>query len=197
MYGSFPVRLDQALSPDSCVFSGEIEMVQSNHSVLGEGLRMYTNAIGQFVKQRLETAFRDNWWQEGVIKAFYYPRRHLENDEAKNRVELLDPSAFVDIISRNRDLFRDTFPNRKETDSLLVQASEARNIWDCPGVLPTRSILCKIGFSGGLNFAQFRSRGTLAHLRFWMTRVPVSGYERGSSAGRQGGAETFCGGGSH
>ena len=104
-------------------------MVQSNHSVLGEGLRMYTNALGRFVKQRLEAAFGDAWWEEGVIKAFYYPRRHLENDEAKNRVELLDPSAFVDIISRNRDLFRDTFPNRKETDSLLVQASEARNIW--------------------------------------------------------------------
>ena len=104
-------------------------MVQSNHSVLGEGLRLYTNVVGRFVKQRLETAFRDNWWQEGVIKAFYYPRRHLENDEAKNRVELLGPGEFVDIISRNRDPFRSAFPNRKETDSLLVQVSEARNRW--------------------------------------------------------------------
>ena len=64
-----------------------------------------------------------------MINAFYYPRRHLENNEAKNRVELLDPGAFVDIISRNRDLFRGAFPNRKETDSLLVKVSEARNRW--------------------------------------------------------------------
>ena len=104
-------------------------MVQSNHSVLGEGLRLYTNAMGRFIKQRLETDFRDNWWQEGVIKAFHYPRRHLENNEAKNRVELLAPNEFVDIIYRNRDLFRGAFPNRKETDSLLVQVSEACDRW--------------------------------------------------------------------
>ena len=102
-------------------------MEQSNYSILNEGLRLYTNAIGRFVKQRLVTAFRDNWWQEGVIKAFYYPRRDLENDKAKNRVELLEPSHFVDIILRNRGLFRDTFPNRKEIESLLVLVSEFRN----------------------------------------------------------------------
>ena len=42
-------------------------MAHSNHSVLGEGLRLYTNAMGQFVKQRLEAAFGDTWWEEAVI----------------------------------------------------------------------------------------------------------------------------------
>ncbi len=109
-------------------------MVQSNHSVLGEGLRLYTNGLGRFVKQRLEATFGDTWWEEGVIKTRSYERwRQLEREMAKdpsaNKVTFLDPGTFVDIINHNHAIFRDIFPNRREVRALLVQVSEARNRW--------------------------------------------------------------------
>ena len=115
-------------------FSGGINMAHSNHSVLGEGLRLYTNAMGRFVKQRLEAAFGDTWWEEAVIKTRSYVRwRQLEHDMAKDpradKVTFLDPGTFVAIIDRNHAVFQDIFPNRREVQSLLVQVSEARNRW--------------------------------------------------------------------
>ena len=109
-------------------------MAHSNHSVLGEGLRLYTNAMGRFVKQRLEAAFGDTWWEDAVIKTRSYERwRQLEHDMAKDpradKVTFLDPGTFVAIINRNHAIFQDIFPNRREVQSLLVQVSEARNRW--------------------------------------------------------------------
>ncbi len=108
-------------------------MVQSNHSALGEGLRLYTSAMSRFVKQRLEVAFDGEWWEKGVIETITYLRRHLPNDMAKNpkaeKREFLVPGMFIDIITRNHALFRDAYPNRREAQSLLVQVSEARNRW--------------------------------------------------------------------
>ena len=109
-------------------------MAHSNHSVLGEGLRLYTNAMGRLVKQLLEAAFGDTWWEEAVIKTHSYERwRQLERDMAKDpradKVTFLDPGTFVAIINRNHAIFQDIFPNRREVQSLLVQVSEARNRW--------------------------------------------------------------------
>ena len=109
-------------------------MAHSNHSVLGESLRLYTNAMGRLVKQRLETAFGDTWWEEAVIKTRSYVRwRQLEHDMTKDpsadKVTFLDPGTFVAIIDRNHAVFQDIFPNRREVQALLVQVSEARNRW--------------------------------------------------------------------
>ena len=90
-------------------------MAHSNHSVLGESLRLYTNAMGRLVKQRLETAFGDTWWEEAVIKTRSYVRwRQLEHDMTKDpsadKVTFLDPGTFVAIIDRNHAVFQDIFP---------------------------------------------------------------------------------------
>ena len=43
-------------------------MAQSNHGALGEGLKLYTDAMRRFVKQRLVAAFPSTWWEDGVVK---------------------------------------------------------------------------------------------------------------------------------
>ena len=42
-------------------------MVQSNHGVLGQGLKLYTDAMRQFVKQKLVSYFPNNWWEQGLL----------------------------------------------------------------------------------------------------------------------------------
>ena len=119
-------------------------MAISNHEALGRGLALYTEAMGQFVKQRLVAAFPSTWWEDGVMKVLPDPKkRQLQNDMAKDpkedRAEYLDPSILVQVITRHHSRFQDAFPNYRYTQSLLQQISEARNIWahslssDLPG----------------------------------------------------------------
>ena len=109
-------------------------MAQSNHGALTEGLQLYTDAMSRFVKQRLVAAFPSTWWEDGVVKNLPDGRRRqLQNDMAKtpkaDNAEFLDPGMFVQVITRNQSRFQDAFPNYKQTSSLLIQISEARNTW--------------------------------------------------------------------
>ena len=109
-------------------------MAISNHEALGRGLTLYTEAMGQFVKQRLVGAFPSTWWEDGVIKVLPdAKKRQLQSDMAKtprdDRAEYLDPSILVQVITRHHARFQDAFPNYRLTSSLLLQISEARNTW--------------------------------------------------------------------
>ena len=62
-------------------------MVQSNHSALGQGIKLYTDAMRQLVKQRLIAAFPNNWWDQGVLRALpENQRRSLNRELDKNPV---------------------------------------------------------------------------------------------------------------
>ena len=60
-------------------------MVQSNHSALGQGLKLYTDAMRQLVKQRLIAAFPNNWWEQGVLRAL--PGKPAEEPQPRARQE--------------------------------------------------------------------------------------------------------------
>ena len=112
-------------------------MAQGNHGALGEGLKLYTDAMRRFVKQRLVAAFPSTWWEDGVVKNLPDTRkRQVANDIAKapksDKAEFLDPGIFIHVITRNHARFQDAFPNYRQTVSLLTQISESRNTWAHP-----------------------------------------------------------------
>ena len=113
-------------------------MVQSNHSALGEGLKLYTDAMRRLVKQRLIDAYPNNWWEQGVLSALSDRQRRSVNRElAKNpdaeREDLIDANLVVPVVTRRFDLvFAGTFRNYRQTQSWLIQISETRNRWAHP-----------------------------------------------------------------
>ncbi len=156
-------------------------MVQSNHSALGEGLRLYTSAMSRFVKQRLETAFGGAWWERGVIKACASGRRQqLESNMAQNpRANIstfLEPGTFVDIVISNYSLFRSTFPKRREVWSLLIQVSEGRNKWaHCLGssdLTKEDVALTLVAMEKLLSYARLWETGEVEKLRMQVMRMP-------------------------
>ena len=113
-------------------------MTESNHSVLGEGLRLYTDAMRRLVKQRLIDAYPNNWWEQGILSALSDSQRRSVNRElAKkpdaDREDLIDANMLVPVVTRKFDsAFEDTFHNFRQTQSWLIQVSEARNGWAHP-----------------------------------------------------------------
>ena len=113
-------------------------MAQSNHSVLGQGLKLYTDAMRQFVKQKLIAYFPNNWWEQGLLSSLpENQRRSLNREIAKNpdadKTEFIDANMLVPVVTRRFDsVFEDTFHNFRQTQSWLIQVSEARNGWAHP-----------------------------------------------------------------
>ena len=113
-------------------------MAQSNHSVLGEGLNLYADAMRRFVKQRLVAAFPNDWWEQGVLSALpESQRRSLNRELVKNpdadRADFIDANLLVPVVTRRFDTaFADAFHNYRQTQSWLIQVSEARNAWAHP-----------------------------------------------------------------
>ena len=110
-------------------------MVQSNHSALGQGLKLYTDAMRGFVKQRLIAAYPNNWWEQGVLRALPETQRRSLNRELDkspdtDRAELIDANLLVHIVTKRFDaVFAGTFHNFRQTQSWLAQIAEARNSW--------------------------------------------------------------------
>ena len=113
-------------------------MVQSNHSVLGEGLRLYTDAMRRLVKQRLIDSYPNDWWEQGVLGALSETQRRnvretLRKEPGRAREDLLDANLFVPIVTKRFDaVFTGDFHNYRQTQSWLIQVSEARNTWAHP-----------------------------------------------------------------
>ena len=113
-------------------------MAQTNHSVLGEGLKLYTDAMRRMVKERLIQAYPNNWWERGVVSALSdSQRRNINREIEKNpdvaRDELIDANLLVPVVTKRFDaVFADTFRNYRQTQSWLIQVSEARNAWAHP-----------------------------------------------------------------
>ena len=113
-------------------------MVQSNYSVLGEGLKLYTDAMRKFVKQKLVVHFPNNWWEQGVLSSLpENQQRSLNRELAKNpdndKADFIDANMLVPVVTRKFDpVFEDTFHNFRQTQSWLIQVAEARNGWAHP-----------------------------------------------------------------
>ena len=113
-------------------------MAQSNHSALGEGLKLYTDAMRQLVKQRLIDAYPNSWWEQGVLGALSENQRRnmrdaLKKEPSRTKEDLLDANLVVPIVTKRFDtVFDADFHNYRQTQSWLIQVSEARNAWAHP-----------------------------------------------------------------
>ena len=108
-------------------------MVQSNHSALQQGLKLYTDGMRRFIKQRLVASFPNNWWDHGVLRAVSEQqrnnlRREAQKDPNRDRADLLDPGHFVLIVTHHfRDVFAEAFHDYRRTQTWLQRAELARN----------------------------------------------------------------------
>ena len=113
-------------------------MSETNHAALGRGLKLYTDAMRRLVKERLSTAFKSNWWEQGVLDAMTAPQRRginreLDRNPGTDRADLLDAGHLVRVVTKNFDrAFEDVYHNFKQTQSWLLQVGESRNAWAHP-----------------------------------------------------------------
>src|SRR5947207_2203503 len=113
-------------------------MTDSNHAVLGEGLKLYTDAMRRLIKERLIAAYPNSWWQDGVLGCLTGPqaqnvRRNIEREPGKDKLDHIDASHFARIITQNFDrAFRDVFSDFRKTQSWLMQVESARHDWAHP-----------------------------------------------------------------
>ena len=112
-------------------------MAQTNHEALGQGLKLYTDAMRGLIRTRLAATMPNNWWEQGVLRVL--PRRQsdsLKLDRERNpgvhQAELLEPTHFRTIVARNRGVFEGDFPKFQAADSYLSAAVQARNDWAHP-----------------------------------------------------------------
>ena len=111
-------------------------MVQSNHSALSQGLKLYTDAMRRFIKHRLIAGYPNDWWRQGVLNSLQETqRRNLEReanrDPNRDKADFLDPAHFVAIVTRQFDrVFAEAFHDFKKTQAWLlgtdVASSERR-----------------------------------------------------------------------
>ena len=112
-------------------------MEQTNHEALGQGLKLYTDAMRELVRKRLGQAMPNNWWEQGVLRAVSRQqadnlKREREKDSDVHPAELLEPAHFRPIVTRNRGVFDTVFPRFQAADSYLSAAVQARNDWAHP-----------------------------------------------------------------
>lgn len=113
-------------------------MVESNHAALGQGLKLYTDAMRRLVKERLIAAFPNTWWEDGVVKMLTETQRanlkkDTERDRKKDKLDHIDPAHIVRIVTRNFDhAFQGVFGDFKKTQAWLQQVASARLDWAHP-----------------------------------------------------------------
>ena len=113
-------------------------MPESNYTALGQGLKLYTDAMRRFVKQRLIAAYPNTWWEDGVVKTLTDAqkanlKKDMERDPKKDRLDHIDATHLVRVVARNFDhAFEGVFGDFQKTQSWLTQVASARNDWAHP-----------------------------------------------------------------
>lgn len=113
-------------------------MVESNYAALGQGLKLYTDAMRRLVKERLIAQFPNNWWESGVVKTLTDAqksslKKNLDRDPQKDKLEHIDATHFVRVVTRNFDgALHGVFSDFQKTQSWLTQVATARNDWAHP-----------------------------------------------------------------
>ena len=106
-----------------------------NYTALGQGLKLYTDAMRRLVQDRLIVAFPSSWWNDSVIGALHDPQRaNVKRDADRNpdkpKIDFVDPAHLPPIIARNFDrAFKTVFPDFRKTQAWLQTVANARNDW--------------------------------------------------------------------
>ena len=108
-------------------------MPQTNYASLSEGLKLYTDAMRRLIKELMSKQLGDNWLERGVLKDLSGPqasgiRRSIKKEPDRQPEDYLDANHFPAIIGKRPATFEHFFPNYRQTQNLLNQAAEARNM---------------------------------------------------------------------
>jgi hypothetical protein len=108
-------------------------MAYPNHTALGQGLKIYTDALRGFVQQRLIAAYPNAWWEAGVISALSDAqkasiKKSLQDHPNTKPVDHLDAGHLARLITSQFEAnFKAVFGEFHKTQNLLGAASVARN----------------------------------------------------------------------
>ncbi|MBI3978251.1 MAG: ATP-binding protein [Chloroflexi bacterium] len=116
-------------------------MAESNYAALGEGLKLYTDAMRRLLKARLVAAYGgkgDKWWEAGVLDHLtagqaQNVRANVKRDPTKDWMDHLDATHFARLVPRHFDsLLHGIFGDYDKTRSWLAQVATARTDWAHP-----------------------------------------------------------------
>ncbi len=112
-------------------------MAQTNHEALGQGLKLYTDAMRELIGKRLPPAYPNRWWEQGVLRVVSRQqqtnlKRDRESNPDRHLTELLEPTHFRAIVTGNKNVFGTVFPKSQLAAAHLDTAAEARNSWAHP-----------------------------------------------------------------
>ena len=113
-------------------------MAQTNHDALGQGLKLYTDAMRALIKERLIAALPNSWWNDGVLRVLPRGqadnlRREMKKYPDRDKADLLDATHLRTVVTKNHGrAFEQVFPRFQIAESYLGQAGQARNDWAHP-----------------------------------------------------------------
>lgn len=124
-------------------------MPESNHAALGQGLKIFTDAMRRLTKERLIARYPNSWWESGVIARLTDVqrnalRRDMEKDPSRDRAEFLEAAHFVRIVTQEFDhAFHGVFTEGGFAD-FLRQAQDERffSASTSPGCWARRGLRC-------------------------------------------------------
>jgi predicted AAA+ superfamily ATPase len=112
----------------------------TNYLTLYEGLKIFRDAMLPFIVEKLQAAYGDDWWEQGVARNFkeeeieqlriLFEKRHdslVVERPGDELAEMLDINWFGNIIEGNwKIVFKDAFHDRKVI-GWLAEVREIRN----------------------------------------------------------------------
>lgn len=112
----------------------------SYHTALGEGVKLYTDAMRHVVREKLIARYPNNWFERGVLQHLSDAQRKLLKQEVDKKaltpadyLHLMEPVHFRQVIGKEFDhAFAGVWTDFKQTQAYLNQAVTARNEWAHP-----------------------------------------------------------------
>jgi len=112
----------------------------TNYLTLYEGLKIFRDAMLPFIVEKLQAAYGDDWWEQGVARCFkreeierlrlLFEKRYdslVVERPGDELAEMLDINWFGNIIEGNwKQVFREVFGDRKVV-GWLAEVREVRN----------------------------------------------------------------------
>ena len=103
--------------------------------LFGKSHRIYVHGVRSAIRERLESHYGDQWWEQGILPSFWGPIREqiaaeAEKYDAGQRHFLLDSRHFGYIIRKNHEAaFLQSFPNSLRAFTQFRQLTTVRNDW--------------------------------------------------------------------
>ncbi len=111
-------------------------MERDAFDLFGKTYRIYVQGVRNAIRERLETQYGGQWWEQGVLASFH--GQYLDEmsaaaegiDDATARANLLDNRHFGYIIRKHhQQLFAQAFPDSLRAFSLFRKVTTVRNDW--------------------------------------------------------------------